>query len=316
MQLDPTFTVLLPVHRGPELLPFAAASVLGQTRGDFELFIIADGAPPATIACAERLAAQDARVQVRAHPKGECRGEAWRHQALLEARGQYVCQLGDDDLWLDSHLDQMEGLLRQADFGNLLHVTVKPDGGVKPLPGSLADPQVREELLGGRGNIASPTCVGYRLTAYRALPEGWTGPPPGERSDLHMWCKFLRHPGLRVASRFAVTAICLPDSLRQDMTIEQRLEETRHYAQRARDPLWRAEFAATSLALAGEGLMRQIAAERAARRKAVAAKLEALEAALRQEQARARRAESRAAFMERSRFWRLRQRLVRLLGRV
>ncbi len=316
MERDPTFTVMVPVHRGPELLPFAVASVLEQTRSDFELFIICDGAPPATVAYAERLAAEDTRLRVLAHPKSGLRGEKWRHQALQEARGTYVCQIGDDDLWLENHLEEMDALLRHADFGNVLHVVIAPDGRIAPMPGSLADPQVRATLLAGRGNLASPTTVGYRLAAYRALPEGWTSPPPGEWSDLHMWCKFLRHPGLTVASRFAVTAVCLPNSLRRDMTIERRLEETRRYADRARDPLWRADFAARSLAMAGEGLLRLAAVERAARDKAEATTLDAMRRTLAQEQARTRRAEARAAFMERSRIWRLRQRLVRLLGRV
>lgn len=315
MARGPTFTIMLPVHRGPELLPYAVASVLGQTRGDFELFIIGDGAPPATAAWAERQAVEDPRIRARMHPKDGLRGERWRHQVLQEARGTLVCQIGDDDLWLDNHLEEMDALLRHADFGNVLHVVIEPGGGIVPMPGSLADPQVRETLFAGRGNLASPTTVGYRLAAYRALPEGWTSPPPGAWSDLHMWRKFMRHPGLTIASRFAVTAVCLPNSLRRDMTIAQRLAENRRYAELARDPLWRAEFAARSLAMAGEGLLQQAAVERAARDKAEAAKIDTMQRALAQEQARTRRAEARAAFMERSRFWRLRQRVVRLLGR-
>ena len=43
MTAAPTFTILAPVHRPPELLAFAIGSVLNQTRQDFELFIVCDG---------------------------------------------------------------------------------------------------------------------------------------------------------------------------------------------------------------------------------------------------------------------------------
>lgn len=314
----PLFTVLLPVHRPPDLLPFALDSVLAQTVGDFELKLILDGAPPETLACARDYAARDPRIEVRAHPKGSWRGERWRHEALLAAQGRYVCQLGDDDLWLPDHLAEMAELLAEVDFGHTLHVETYPDGRVRPNVGNLAIGRTREQLLTQAVNLTGPTCAGYRLGAYRALPDGWTAAPAGTWSDLHMWRKFLRHPGLKFATRFTVTAICLPNSLRRGFGIEQRAEENRRYAACAADPAWRASYAAAALAQAGEGLLRlQAAGREAAARQASAqgAELENLRRALRQALNRADRAEARAAYVERSRVWRWRQRLVRLLGR-
>src|SRR5258706_16399884 len=91
-----TFAGLLRVHRPPALLPYAIASVLAQEREDFELLVVCDGAPPATVEYAREAAARDRRIRVNAHPKGERNGEAWRHQALEQARGTYVCQIADD----------------------------------------------------------------------------------------------------------------------------------------------------------------------------------------------------------------------------
>ena len=89
---DPTFTILLPVHRPPAMLPFAINSVLAQERRDFELFVICDGAPPETAACAQEFAAKDPRVRVFAHPKGERNGELYRDQALRERPGSRDCR--------------------------------------------------------------------------------------------------------------------------------------------------------------------------------------------------------------------------------
>ncbi|MFX5574594.1 glycosyltransferase, partial [Acinetobacter baumannii] len=77
--------ILLPVPP-PDLIPFAIDSVLGQTRRDFEPFIICDGAPDTTVAAVAAAAARAGPIQVLSHPQGERHGEAYRHRALLGAR--------------------------------------------------------------------------------------------------------------------------------------------------------------------------------------------------------------------------------------
>jgi hypothetical protein len=333
----PAFTVLLPVNRSPELLGFAIASVLEQRRRDFELIVICDGAPPATAALARRFL-EDPRVRVKVHPKGPNRGEIWRHEALGEARGQFVCQLGDDDLWLPEHLDEMAALLETVDFGHTLHVEHRADGSMQPHVGNLAIARTREQMLTMRVNLSGPTCAGYRLAAYRSLPEGWAPPREEIWSDLHMWRKFLRHPGLTFATRYAVTAVCLPNALRRDWPMERRVAETALLAPRLRDPAWRADYRARALALAAERLGIMLARsveetqalaplreqarelqEQLAQARADAARLQEEAGSARAEierlTRRLRRAEAHQDYVERSRVWRLRQRLARLLGR-
>ena len=65
MSHAPEFTILLPVVRPPDMLVHAIASVQAQQRGDFELFVVCDGAPAETVATAEALAAADRRIHVR-----------------------------------------------------------------------------------------------------------------------------------------------------------------------------------------------------------------------------------------------------------
>src|SRR6185436_17784114 len=82
-------TVLLPVNRPPDLLPFTVRSVQAQTVQAFELFIVCDGPPRATVDAAHELAIGDARIRVFDSPKGERNGEVHRHTALQEARGAF-----------------------------------------------------------------------------------------------------------------------------------------------------------------------------------------------------------------------------------
>ena len=233
---DPAFTILLPVHRPPAMLPFAINSVLAQRRRDFELFVICDGAPPETTAVARRLAADDPRIQVFDHPKGERHGEAYRDLALRQARGRFVCQIGDDDLWLPHHLDEMSKLLDQVDFGNLPQVQVMADGMLAMLPGTLADADLRRAMLTEAFNFFGPTVAGYRIEAYRALPVGWSPAPPGIPTDFFMWRKFLAHHELRFGSRIAVTALKFAADARTGWSLERRRSEVAAWAERLSDP--------------------------------------------------------------------------------
>jgi glycosyltransferase involved in cell wall biosynthesis len=240
--MPPLFTILLPVVRPPVLLPFAIESVLAQSVAEFELFVVCDGAPAETVACARDYAGRDARVKVLAFPKGERNGEAHRHAALAGAAGRYIAHIGDDDLWFPDHLAELDILLAKADFGNLLHVYLHFGGRVEILPGDLGLPAMRERMLGERFNLFGPTVAGYRLAAYRALPEGWSPAPPDIWNDLHMWRKFLRMENFVFSTRAVVSALVFSTPHRHDVTLAQREVENRSYLERIRDPAGRNEI--------------------------------------------------------------------------
>ncbi|HEX6119472.1 MAG TPA: glycosyltransferase family A protein [Dongiaceae bacterium] len=238
----PAFTVLLPVHRPPALLRYAIASVQAQKRRDFELFVICDGAPPETAALARQCATGDARIRVFEHPKGEGNGELYRHQALQVARGKYVCQIADDDLWLPNHLTEMAILLRAAYFGHISMVWLMPDETLDVARQDLTDPAIRQRMLTENWNLFGPTTAGYRLSAYRDLPDGWSPAPREIASDLFMWRKFLARPELRVGTRYAITSAHFATPHRQDWPLAQREAEQRRWAERLADPALRRAF--------------------------------------------------------------------------
>jgi glycosyltransferase involved in cell wall biosynthesis len=219
------FTVLLPVNRPPDLLPFAIDSVLAQQGAEFELFIICDGAPPATIECAKAFAARDPRVRVFAFEKGERHGEAHRHTAMAEARGPFVAQIGDDDLWFPDYLATLGRLLDRVDFGNLLQADVSMNGAIHVHTGDLGDPAFRRKMLNEAFNFFGPTAAGYRLSAYRRLPVGWSPAPPDLWTDLYMWRKFLVRDDLTFGTTFAVRLVKLAAQDRAAMSLPERAAE-------------------------------------------------------------------------------------------
>jgi hypothetical protein len=247
----PLFTVLLPVHRSPELLDCAIDSVLSQTEDRLELLIVCDGAPTSTADLARDRAARDPRVRALVFPKGERHGEAHRDRALRDARGTLVAQLGDDDLWFPDYLRALAALLDEVDFGNLIQVDLQPDGTLGVHSGDLADPDTRHRMLTGDWNFFGPTFCGYRLDAYRALPVGWSPAPPGVWTDLHMWRKFLSAPGLSFGTRFVIEGVKLQASDRDadptERTAEHRKVIARFATEEGREALreeaWRAMYA-------------------------------------------------------------------------
>ena len=235
----PRFTVLLAVNRGPHLLPYAIESVLAQTESRFELLIVCDGAPSATAECAESYARRDRRVSVFKFPKGERRGEAHRHAVLAQASGDFVAYIPDDDLWFPEHLDELGRLLEDVDFGNLLHVFIDAYGNLQCFPCDLNDREITAKMLSDKYNLFGPTVVGHRRSLYTRLREGWAPGPPDVPTDLNMWRKFLSAPGVRIASRVAVTSLHFPDALRRDRSEADRVRELSEWSIRIRSPLER-----------------------------------------------------------------------------
>jgi hypothetical protein len=228
------FTVLLSITRPPVFLPLAIRSVRAQSVDSFELFIVCDGAPQATIDCAREHAARDPRIKVFVFDKCERNGDSHWHGVLAGASGECVAHLEDDDIWFPNHLEELGTLLQHADFGNLIHVWGKPDGSIEALPSNLALAEHRQQMLQGRYNRIGFSVCGYRLSAYRSLPEGWTASPRGVPPDLHMWRKFLR-AGVRVETRMVPTAIVLASFLRNGMPMEERKREAHMWFDRVLD---------------------------------------------------------------------------------
>ncbi len=238
----PRFTILLSLVRPPIFLPFAIESVLAQTVQEFELFIVCDGAPIETIECAQEYARRDARIKVLSFPKGDRFGEAYWHNALTSASGQYVAHIEDDDLWFPAHLEELEKLLQTADFGHVMHVWVKPDESMEMLPFDLAIPELRQRMLDEKFNRFGFSVCGYRLEAYRRLAEGWAPGQKGLWPDLNMWRKFLRRDDFKFGTRMAVTALVLAAGFRKQLSFEERAKESRKWLDRIFDERERAKI--------------------------------------------------------------------------
>ena len=104
----------------------------------------------------------------------------------------------------------------------------------------------RQRMIDGPYNFFGPTFAGYRLEAYRRLPEGWAPAPPGIWTDLFMWRKFLVTEGLVFATRAAITALHFGTPERHGATLDERQDENHRFLERIRDRRSRNEIVETA----------------------------------------------------------------------
>jgi hypothetical protein len=171
--MAPRFTILLPTRNRPALLRLAISSVLAQTEGDFELFVVGDGCTDDSAAVVAGFG--DARIRWFDLPKAPGFGYANRNIALRQAGGEYIAFVADDDLVFPDHLERLAAALdeRGAEWAYNRPLWVTTDGIVVPFASNLLNADELDRFI-TVGNHIPATCVLYRrscLAAYGYWPE-------------------------------------------------------------------------------------------------------------------------------------------------
>jgi glycosyltransferase involved in cell wall biosynthesis len=231
---SPRVTVIIPTHNHATTVDLAVESALNQTVSDLDVVVIGDGVTDDT-RDAVRSVLGDDRVRFLDRPKSRSRAEATRHEVLSSVCSPFVCYLGDDDLLLRDHVEQMIGLLAEADFAHPLPLLIDRDGSLRAHPTDLTRPECVQWHLraGPQHNAISLTGAAHRLDAYHRLPYGWLTPPAGTQSDLFMWRQWFQMPGLRFVTGSRLTVLKLEASVRQDMSCSARRLEMLSWKARA-----------------------------------------------------------------------------------
>lgn len=232
-------TVLIPTHDHGRMIRHAIASAQAQTVTDIEILVVGDGAPAESAETVREIAAEDPRVRWFGFDKGPRHGEVLRAQVLRQARGEIVCYLSDDDLWMPDHVESMGAALADHAVAGALAVLVLPDDDIVVFPHDLTRPSYRR-LLGRGINRVPLSCFGHTMVAYRALPHGWRTTPERTPTDLYMINQFL-DAGATATSTHAPTVLHFPARRRPGMEAAARDVELLRYAELVRHPTWRHE---------------------------------------------------------------------------
>lgn len=103
---EPLVTVYIPTHNRLDLLKRAIASVLQQTYKNIEIFIVDDASSDGTMAYLEDLQSSNMNIHYHRHEVSKGANAA-RNHAILNAKGQYISGLDDDDEMLPTCIEEL-----------------------------------------------------------------------------------------------------------------------------------------------------------------------------------------------------------------
>lgn len=112
MIISPFFSVIIPTYNRPELLVRALESVIDQSFKRFEVLVINDGSDKGLIEYEEvkRLYLHYENI-IFIDKQNEGPSIA-RNTGILNAKGEFICFLDDDDYYLENHLSEMYELIQ------------------------------------------------------------------------------------------------------------------------------------------------------------------------------------------------------------
>lgn len=133
------YSVIIPVYNKNETIQEAVESILAQTSKDFEVLIIDDGSTIPVSQVLEKYK-NDSRIKVIRKENGGV--SSARNIAIKKARGQYLCFLDADDVWLPNHLSEIDRLIQK--YGDVAmfvtsHIEHMPDGTKRHSGSIMAD---------------------------------------------------------------------------------------------------------------------------------------------------------------------------------
>ena len=112
--MTPRTSIIMPFLNAEAYLQQAIESVQAQTRTDWELLLVDDRSTDSSPGIAAAAAASDARIRLVPLPAGYRGGAASaRNLALLEAKGEFICFLDADDVFLPTKLERQVPLLER-----------------------------------------------------------------------------------------------------------------------------------------------------------------------------------------------------------
>ena len=115
----PRFSVLVPTYDQAAFLHQAVSSLMGQTFRDWEAVVVDDGSTDATPEVLRALADREPRLRLFRQRNGGV--GAALNRALAEARGEWICWLSSDDLFLPEKLALHDEAIRRSPTCRFFH---------------------------------------------------------------------------------------------------------------------------------------------------------------------------------------------------
>lgn len=184
--MKPLVSVIMPLYNASAFMAEGVESVLGQSFGGLELVLIDDCSSDDSLAQAQALAAQDARIVVVPLQQNVGGGSA-RNAGIAVARGRYIAFLDADDLW---ETDKLSTQLGRMEAGNIAFSYT--DYLVLGGDGRLRRKSRTPEKMSYR-DLLKNTAIGCSTVVYdRQLLGDRYFPAIRKRQDFGLWLSILR----------------------------------------------------------------------------------------------------------------------------
>ncbi len=109
----PFFSVVIPTYNRAKSIEEAVRSVLDQTFRDFELIVIDDGSTDNTSEILKPITEEDKRLKYVYQENAE--RSAARNHGIELSKGEYICFLDSDDIYLLEHLEMFHKTIESHD---------------------------------------------------------------------------------------------------------------------------------------------------------------------------------------------------------
>jgi teichuronic acid biosynthesis glycosyltransferase TuaG len=185
----PAVTVVTPAWNAAATLAEAVASVIAQTRGDWEMLIVDDGSTDGSRPLAEALAAAEPRIRVLGWDDNRGPAAA-RNAAIRAARGRVIAFLDADDRWVPEKLELQLAQMAATGCPFVFAAVRRIDAAGRPL-GVIPAP-ARVDYAGLlRGNV-----IPCQTAAFDRLHFGRAEMPDlPRRQDYALWLQLLARGG-------------------------------------------------------------------------------------------------------------------------
>ena len=218
----PAYSVVIAAYNAAQTVGEAIDSVLAQTRQDFEVIVVDDGSSDETCS---RVAAYAGDSRVRLHRQANAGPGAARNAGIALARGEYLCMLDSDDLWLPCYLQRMAAALRDSPAAGFAYTDAwaleQASGRIRrattmsrqrPPERSLSPSEFLEALV--RRNFVFNSVTIRREVLERV---GGYDQALAQAEDYELWLRIAAwgYPGVRIEDPLAIYRVH-PDSLSQD----------------------------------------------------------------------------------------------------
>ncbi len=110
------FSIIIPTHNRAHHIEKAIQSVIDQTYEDWELFIIDDGSTDNT----KELIGKYKDPRIHYHYQGNSERSAARNKGIELAKGEWICFLDSDDLYLNDHLETIAYHIKKNELHDVL----------------------------------------------------------------------------------------------------------------------------------------------------------------------------------------------------